>query len=257
MLPIAASNSDMRVPEAREIAGEVRRLDGREHLHKLTRALLPAAVLAVAYLVVAPSPADLAAQTFRADLFSSHGYLIWNDYWYSGHSLLGYSLVYPPLGALLGPRLLGALAAVASGALFGLIARRRYGDRAGLAVAWFGAATATNLVSGRITFALGLAVALAAIWALSERRPGWAAALAVLASVTSPVAGLFVAFAAAVAAWVSPGPSPPRNGHRYRRARGDGGRLARVLDARLVPVRLHGLPAGAALRDRGVGGGAP
>lgn len=166
--------------------------------------MLAAAALAVAYLVVAPSPADLAAQAFRADLFSSHGYLIWNDYWYSGHSLLGYSLVYPPLGALLGPRLLGALAAVAAGALFGLIARRRYGDRAGLAVAWFGASTATNLVSGRITFALGLAVALASIWALSEPRTGWAAALAVLASVTSPVAGLFVAFAAAVAAWVSP-----------------------------------------------------
>jgi hypothetical protein len=171
--------------------------------------LLVAAVFAVAYLVVAPSPADLAAQTFRADLFADHGYLIWNDFWYSGHSLLGYSLTYPPLGALLGPRVVGVLAAVASAALFGLLARRRYGDRAALGVAWFGAATATNLVSGRITYALGLALAMGSVLLLAGRRTAPAAALAVVASLTSPVAGLFAAFAAAIGAWVSP---PDRRG---------------------------------------------
>jgi hypothetical protein len=173
--------------------------------------LLPAAVLAVAYLIVAPSPADLAAQTFRADLFSAHGFLVWNDYWYSGHSLPGYSLVYPPLGALLGPRVLGALAAVAAATLFALLARRRYGDRAAIGVAWFGAATATNLVTGRITFALGLAVGLGSLLALQRGRAGWASAIAVLTSFASPVAGLFLAFAAAVAAWIAP-PGERRNG---------------------------------------------
>lgn len=166
--------------------------------------MLVAAVLAVAYLVVAPSPADLAAQTFRADLFADHGFLLWNNLWYSGHSLPGYSLVYPPLAAPLSPRLVGALAAVAAAALFGLLVRRRYGDRAALAVAWFGAATVTNLVAGRITFALGLAVGMGAVLALDRGRTGAAVALAVLSSVTSPVAGLFVAFCAAVGAWVSP-----------------------------------------------------
>ena len=166
--------------------------------------MLVAAALAVAYLIVAPSPADLAAQTFRADLFSSHGFLIWNNYWYSGHSLPGYSMLYPPLGALLGPRVVGALAVVAAAALFALIARRRFGDRAAIGVAWFGAATATNLITGRITFALGLAVALGALLALQRGRIGWASALAVLTSLASPVAGLFLAFAAAIAAWVAP-----------------------------------------------------
>ena len=47
----------------------------------------------------APSSADLAAQTFRSDLFSSHGFLLWNDYWYGGHYLPGYSVLFPPLGA--------------------------------------------------------------------------------------------------------------------------------------------------------------
>ena len=95
--------------------------------------MIAAAVLAVAYLLVAPSPADLAAQTFRADLFSAHGFLLWNDFWYSGHSLLGYSLIYPPLGALIGPRLVGVIAVIATAALFGALARARYGDRARLA----------------------------------------------------------------------------------------------------------------------------
>src|SRR6478736_3383332 len=124
--------------------------------------MVAAALLALAYLVWQPSSADLAAQTFRSDLFSSHGFLLWNDYWYGGHALPGYSLLFPPLGALLGPRLAGALAAVAAAALFGLIARRAYADRARLATLWFGAATATMLFTGRLTFALGVAIGLAA-----------------------------------------------------------------------------------------------
>lgn len=164
-----------------------------------------AAVFVVAYLIVAPSPADLAAQTFRADLFSAHGFLIWNDLWYSGHSPPGYSVLYPPLGALLGPRALGAIAALGSAAAFGVLARHRYGDRAALGIVWFAAATATNLVSGRITFALGLAIALAAALALQRRWSWLAVALAIFASLASPLAGLFLALAAGVVAWVAPG----------------------------------------------------
>ncbi len=162
--------------------------------------MIAAAIFAVAYLIVAPSPADLAAQTLRADLFSAHGFLIWNDYWYSGHSLLGYSLLYPPLGALIGPRVVGALAAVGTAAAFAALARRRYGERARIAIWWFGVATATNLVSGRITFALALAFGFAAILALERRRAMLAVLLAIATSLTSPLAGLFCALAAAVRA---------------------------------------------------------
>ena len=162
--------------------------------------MIAAAVLAIAYLVVAPSPADLAAQTFRAHLFSTHGFLIWDDLWYSGHSLPGYSVLYPPLGALFGPRVVGVLAAIAAAAAFAALARPRYGGRARVAIWWFGAATATNLVSGRITFALGLALGLGAMVALERRRTAIAVALAVAASLASPVDGLFLAFAAGIRA---------------------------------------------------------
>lgn len=162
--------------------------------------MLAAAVLAAAYLIWAPPTADLAAQTFRADLFSQHGYLLWNNFWYAGHYLPGYSVLYPPLGALVGPRLLGAIAAVAAAGLFGAIARRRYGDRARLATQWFGAATITNLLTGRITFALGVAVGLGALLALQRRRAVAAPALGALTALASPVAALFVAIAAVAVA---------------------------------------------------------
>ena len=90
---------------------------------------LLAVALSGAYLAAAPTSEDLAAATFRADLFAEHGFALWNNDWYSGHYLLSYSVIYPPLGALLGPRLTAALAVVAAVALFAILARRRFGRR--------------------------------------------------------------------------------------------------------------------------------
>jgi hypothetical protein len=157
--------------------------------------MLVAGLFAIAYLILRPASADLAAQSFRSDLFASHGFLLWNNDWYGGHYLPGYSVLFPLLGAALGPRLVGALAAVTAAGLFGLLARYRHGDRALLATLWFGAATATELLSGRITFALGLAIGLGALLALQRGRSLLAATLAVLTALASPVAGLFLALA--------------------------------------------------------------
>ena len=126
--------------------------------------------LAIVYLILEPSSVDLAAQTFRADLFDAHGFLLWNNYWYAGHYLLTYSVLFPPLGAWLGPRMVGALAVVAGAALFAALAYRRYGDRAWLGILWFGAATATMLMANRLTFALGTAIGLGALVAAQRGR---------------------------------------------------------------------------------------
>ncbi len=157
--------------------------------------MLVAGLFAIAYLILEPPSADLAAQTFRSDLFASHGFLLWNNYWYGGHYLPGYSVLFPPLGAALGPRLVGALAAVTAAGLFGALARHGHGDRARLAILWFGAGTGAMLFSGRLTFALGIAIGLGALLALQRQRPLLAAGLAVLTVCGSPVAGLFLALA--------------------------------------------------------------
>ena len=166
----------------------------------VARPMLVAAVLAVVYLVWAPPSADLAAQEFRVALWEDHGFLAWSNAWYSGFHVPGYSLLFPPLAALLGTRLVGALSAVAAAGLFGALLGDRYGSRGRLAALWFGAATATNLFTGRLTFALGVAIGLAALLALQRRRAVLATVLAALTSLASPVAGLFLAIAGAAVA---------------------------------------------------------
>jgi len=154
-----------------------------------------AAAGAIAYLIAQPSSLDLAAQAFRADLFASDGLLIWNDYWYAGHYLLTYSVLFPPLSALLGVRVVGALSALATAVLFAGIARRRYGDQAWIATLWLGAATITLLMANRLTFALGTALGLGALLCVQRGRAALAGAMAALSGLGSPVAGAFVALA--------------------------------------------------------------
>jgi hypothetical protein len=160
-------------------------------------AFVVAALGATAWLLVDPHSADLAAQEYRAGLVRDHGFGVWDNGWFAGHHTPAYSVLFPPLGAVLGVRAAGALAAIAAAALFGLIAERRWGKRAGaLAAAWFAAGATATLVSGRLTFLLGVVVALAATLALQRGRPAVATALAVLATLASPVAALFLALAA-------------------------------------------------------------
>jgi hypothetical protein len=147
-------------------------------------------VLAAAYLALDPPSADLAAQAFRADLFAREGPTLWNGDWYGGHHTPGYSVLFPPLAALLGPQLVGALSAVAASALFAPLAGRRP-----LPVALFAAGTVATLVSGRLTFALGTAAGVAAVLAAARGRPVLAGALALLTALCSPVAALFAALA--------------------------------------------------------------
>jgi hypothetical protein len=162
--------------------------------------MLLAAALAGGYLLWDPPSADLAAQTFRADLFADEGFSVWSNAWYSGHHLPGYSVLFPPLAAALTPQLVGALSAVASAGLFGALATRRWGARARLGVMWFAAAAVVHLLTGRLTFALGVALGLAVLLALQRERGVTATLLALATALASPVAGLFLAIAGAAAA---------------------------------------------------------
>jgi hypothetical protein len=156
-----------------------------------------AALLAAAYVLISPPTQDLAAHLFRAHLFSRQGFGLWNDYWYAGHHVPGYSVLFPAVSALLTPQLAAALAATATAAVFTPFARRHFGERAWLGAAVFGAATAINLYTGRLPLAFGALPALGALAALDRGRVLPAAALAFLAALCSPVAALFAALAAA------------------------------------------------------------
>lgn len=141
--------------------------------------------------------ADLAAQVYRANLFRSHGFVTWNDMWFGGHPTLIYSVLFPALGAVVTPVVLGVIASVLSAWCVDLLLRPYYSPRAARAGSlWFAASTATNVAVGRMTFAVGLAFALFALLALQRGRRGVAAGLGALAGLASPVAAVFVAIAA-------------------------------------------------------------
>jgi hypothetical protein len=155
------------------------------------------ALLAVAWLAVAPPVGDLAGQEYRTLL----GLVLWDNGWYGGHHMPAYSVLFPPLAAAVGPRVVGAVAVVASAAAFERLARDRWGAAGRLGAVWFAVGCTVSLLTGRLTFALGFALALWAAVAATRERPRGAAALAALASLASPVAGVFV-FVGALAWWI-------------------------------------------------------
>jgi hypothetical protein len=201
--------------------GPARTLLARGHF---SLALPLACVLVGAWLLLAPRSPDLAAQTYRATLFESSGFSVWDNNWYGGHHLPGYSLVFPWVALLLGMRLVGALAVLVSTFAFERAAFTMYGPRARWGALCFAAAAAGDVWIGRLTFALGVAFAMLAVLALVRERPWLAGALTAVCAATSPVAGLLLALAGVTHVLVT------------RRARAG---LALVLPAFLVVIPLE------------------
>jgi hypothetical protein len=173
-------------------------------------ALVPTLVTAVVgagYLIAAPATADIAAHTYRAWQWSEMGFATWNAQWYGGHHMAGYSLLYPPLAALVGTRLVGVIATVAAVWSFSVVADRiAPTPRAATIATWlFASGAVSNLVVGRMPFALGIAFAVGA-WACLPRARAAAAVLAFASAWASPVAGVYVCVGAlAVFAGARPG----------------------------------------------------
>jgi len=155
-----------------------------------------AAALVALWLLVDPRTPDLAAQVYRVGLFEHGGFAVWDEHWYAGHALPGYSLLFPPLASLLGLRVLAALSVLASAALFERLVLGVYGPAARWGAVWFAVAAVGDIWLGRLTFALGVTFAVAAVLALVRGHPRWAALLAALCAAASPVAGVLLGLAA-------------------------------------------------------------
>ncbi len=155
-----------------------------------------AAALVLLWLLVDPRTPDLAAQVYRVGLFEHVGFAPWDEHWYAGHALPGYSLLFPPLAALLGLRVVAALSVLVSATLFERLLLGVYGPGARWGAAWFAIAAIGDIWLGRLTFALGVTFAVAAVLALVRGRPRWAGLLAALCAAASPVAGVLLGLAA-------------------------------------------------------------
>jgi hypothetical protein len=164
-------------------------------------ALVLASVLAATWLIADPRTPDLAAQVYRVRLFEQLGWVVWDERWYAGHHMAGYSLLLGPLASLLGLRLLAVVSLLASTALFARLTHLLYGPAGRWAVVAFALAAGGDIWIGRLSFALGVPFAVGAVLALVRGRPLVAALLAALCAAASPVAGLLLALAG-VTYWV-------------------------------------------------------
>jgi hypothetical protein len=171
-----------------------------------------ALALGIAWLIAHPATADLAAQQYRTGLWRREGFAIWDAQWYGGHHEPGYSLLFGPLAALLGPRALAVVTGAVAVAALTAIAHRE-ARRPSLTAWLFAGGVMTNVLIGRVPFVLGIALGALA-WLCADARRGRPfmlvlAGLLALATVwASPPAGLFLALAGAARRVTRP--HPPR-----------------------------------------------
>jgi hypothetical protein len=164
---------------------------------------VPAVGLAL-YLILVPQVPDFAAQATRAAIFDRLGSVSWWPGWYGGMELPTYSVMAPAIMATIGNvvgssdggvAITGAIASAISMWVGHQLLKGSARPRA--ASVAFAGTILINLFGGRITFLVGLAAAMLAVYALVHRHP-WLAGLATIASVLgSPLAGLFTGIVAA------------------------------------------------------------
>ncbi|MFF7858705.1 MFS transporter [Streptomyces sp. NPDC007904] len=159
------------------------------------------------FFTFANSGGDLAAQDAWAEFVGRHPDSAYNLAWYGGMHPVSYSVVSPYLMSLLGVRTTMMIAGTVSAGLLTLVLMRSRVVRNPLWAALAGVfALLCNAASGRVTFGLGMMFALGAVaavfcWPYRWRHKRWAKALcaaplAALATMASPVAGLFVGLVA-------------------------------------------------------------
>ena len=155
------------------------------------------AVLGLAYVITAPPSADLAAASYRADLFGRAGFSLWDNGWYAGHHLPAYSVFAPALAWLIGPLAVAAISMTVAAALFGALIEARFPAPAvRVASMWFAIGAAVGLLASHVPFDLGLAVGLGSLLLAQRGRRALSLAAAVVCALASPVAGAFLGLAA-------------------------------------------------------------
>ncbi|MET9335775.1 hypothetical protein ABZX78_32030 [Streptomyces cellulosae] len=176
-----------------------------------TLAVLP--LYALWWAVLATGGGDLAAQDAWAGFAGRHGSSAYNLFWYGGMHTANYSLMSPYLMAAVGVRALTVASGLAATWIAAVLVER-VEPRRTLAPALLAALGLWgNVASGRTTFALGVAFGLAACLYLTghggrQKRLVLTGAYAALATMASPVAGLFLAVVGAGLVLVRrPGPA--------------------------------------------------
>ena len=152
-----------------------------------------AASIAAILAWLGPPGSDLAAHAYQRTLFLQHGFTLWNNFWYAGrYSFITYSLIYYPLAAALGIKLLAVATIALASLAFAVVLWREWGPTARWSSRSFAVVWAGIVLSAAFPFALGFALALLALWTLQANARWRFAALAALTLASSPLAFLLL-----------------------------------------------------------------
>ncbi|WP_436840421.1 hypothetical protein [Streptomyces flavofungini] len=188
ILPTGSAPTERKNPFRRAVRSFYRR-------HRIpvlaTVPTLPLYAVWAAFL--ATGGGDLAAQQAWARFASDHGSAAYGLFWYGGMHTANYSLISPYLMAAIGVKTVTVLSGVAGAWLVAVLIERAGVRRPLWPAVLASLAVWCNVASGRTTFALGLAFGLGAVLALlCAKRLATAVACSALATMASPVAGLFL-----------------------------------------------------------------
>ena len=152
-----------------------------------------AASIAAILAYLGPPGSDLAAHAYQRTLFLEHGFTLWNNFWYAGrYSFITYSLIYYPLAAALGIKLLAVATIALASLAFAVVVWREWGPTTRWSSRTFAVVWAGIVLSAAFPFALGIAIALLALLALQAGARWRFAGLALLTLAASPVAFLLL-----------------------------------------------------------------
>jgi hypothetical protein len=153
-----------------------------------------AGALSALVLVVLPTGTDFAAHEFQRHFFIAHPFSLWNNLWYGGrYSFVTYSLLYYPLAAVAGIRVLAVLSMAIAVLGLALAVGQRWGRSGRWASRTFAIVSPLYLMTAGFPFAL--AAAFGAFAVLATRRPRWGIflVLSALTAAASPLAFLLLA----------------------------------------------------------------
>lgn len=161
---------------------------------------LMAVALATMVAVLHWKGVDQAAQSYRVLQVRTHGLALWDSGWYGGNYPLGYSVVFPVVGALVGLPVASAASAAGASWAFDRLVTPAFGRRP-LGVWYFAGSTILAVSIGQLPFLAGEALGLGALVALTRQRRVAALILVVTAASCSPLAAAFTVLACAAWFW--------------------------------------------------------
>ena len=172
----------------------------------LTRSRIVAPALAASLALVAiltgAQGVDVAAATYRIELFARSGLTLWDSQWYGGHWTFNYSVLFAPIGWLTGIPVLDIICVALAAWAFDRLAVARFGRAGRAAAIAFAIGTVVQVAIGQEPYLLGETLGLVAL--LVARAGGrWrplALLLGVACALASPLAGGFLALA--VVSWM-------------------------------------------------------